>query len=218
VKNRPVGASPRVSPTVQYDAYTFDPTLNVQALVEAAVGRIDDMMAAEARRVNEANNAERRRVDEQLALRDDYAKQLREAESKRIDAIRAVDVAAVAVASERAAQSAQVLANQVSASAETLRTLVASTAVTVAQQLAQVSSQLSDRISQLEKSSYEGIGKGRLADPMQLELLAEVKAMKATQHVTTGAAGGQKEVWGWLAAAVGVAVGIGGLVFALMKR
>lgn len=130
----------------------IDPTKNVLQLVEAAVKRADDLAAAEARRVNEI-----------MDLRAEYTEKLSLAESKRIDAIRAVDVNAVAIASERAAAQAAVLQNQVNASAEALRSLVATTAAAIAQQLSQLTSQFNDRIAALEKSQYEirGTGAGR---------------------------------------------------------
>jgi len=62
-----------------------DPTENVRNLMSQELRRIDDLMHAEQKRVNE-----------QLQLRSDYASKLDEAEAKRIDAIRAVDVGAVA--------------------------------------------------------------------------------------------------------------------------
>ena len=128
---------------------TRDPTENVRELVNLELRRIDDLMMAEQKRVNE-----------QLQLRADYNTKLGEAEAKRIDAIRAVDVGAVAVANERATAQAAVLANQVAASAETLRALVAATAATQAQQLATLTTQLTDRLSSLEKSQYESKGTG----------------------------------------------------------
>lgn len=133
------------------------------------------------KRLDEKIDSLSNRLDAELKLRAEYAIQLSIAEAKRIDAIRAVDVNAVAVANERASASALVLASQVSASAETLRTLVAATAATVAQQLAQVSSGINDRISALEKSQYEGAGK------------------------TTGG----KDVWGYIAAGIAVIIAIG---------
>jgi len=95
-----------------------------------------------------------------------------ETETRRIDAIRAVDVAAVGIASEKAAAQAVVLANQVVASAETLRTLVATTDARVAQQLQQVSSQLTDRISLLEKSQYEIQGRSGISSPLLMTIAA----------------------------------------------
>lgn len=127
----------------------IDPTYNTRKIVDQAVVHLQDLM-----------NAESRRVNEQLALRAEFNEKLSVAESKRIDAIRSVDVQAVSVANERSAAQATVLANQVAASAETLRALVAQTAVTLANQLAQLTTQLTDRIGGLEKSQYEHKGSG----------------------------------------------------------
>jgi len=133
----------------------LDPTANVLALVDAAVKRINDLQQSEIRR-----------IDEILDLRAQFAERLQIAESKRIDSIRAVDVAAVAVASERAAAQATVLANQVVVSADALRALVASTAASVALQLQQMQTQLTDRLSLLEKAQYEGKGRAGLSAPL----------------------------------------------------
>jgi len=174
----------------------IDPTANVISLTEAAVKRLDDLRDAESRRVNELREAESRRIDEQAALRAEYADKLAVAEAKRIDAIRAVDVNAVAVASQRQSDQATVLANQVVQSAEALRSLVATTAAAQQQASQQITGALSDRISQLEKSSYEGAGKG------------------------TGA----KNLWAILAVAIGllatlfmVAIAVGGVIVAVAK-
>src|ERR1035437_5398164 len=124
-----------------------DPTANVLALGEAAVQRINDLQDAatlrieslrelDNKRIDDLRIAEARRLDEQAALRELYHDKLSLAESKRIDAIRAVDVNNVSVASERAAAQATVLANQVTISADALRALVASTATTMAAQQA----------------------------------------------------------------------------------
>lgn len=138
----------------------IDPTANVIALTEAANLRQDDLRAAESRRIDELRAAESRRLDEQARIRAEYEEKLSIAEAKRIDAIRAVDVNAVAVASQRQADQATVLANQVVQSAEALRALVATTATAQQQASQQITGALSDRITQLEKSSYEGAGKG----------------------------------------------------------
>lgn len=149
-----------------------DPTSNVLMLVEAAVKRLDDLRIAEATRINEV-----------MTLHQTYGEKLTQAEAKRIDAIRAVDVAAVATASERANQQATVLANQVTVSAETLRTLVATTADGVAK-----------RIAALEQAQYENVGKGRVSDPIMETLLTEVKAMRGTSKA------GISQVIGWIVA------------------
>lgn len=120
------------------------------------------------------------RIDAELKLRSEHAIQLSIAEAKRIDAIRSVDITAVAIANDRAVASAVVLAAQVASSAETLRTLVAQTAQTVAGQLATMSSAINDRISALEK----------------------------TQYTTSGKDTGGKDVWGYIVAAVAVIIAI----------
>lgn len=172
-----------------------DPTINVQNLLRASIIRVDDLRDAETRRVNQLVEAEQRRIDEKLALIEKYERLLQQAEAKRIDAIRVVDVNAVSVANERAAAQAQVLANQVSASADTLRALVATTASTVAQQLAQVTGQLSDRLAVLEKSSYEGKGRESYSDPVLAQLISEVKSLRESRSEGAGRGGGMQASW-----------------------
>jgi hypothetical protein len=121
-----------------------DPTENVKALTEAANLRQDDLRQASDR----YNAAAINHVKEIVALRSGYEEKLTLAEAKRIDAIRAVDVNAVAIANERSAAAAQVLANSVS-----------SLAATIAEQQKQIVDQINVRISAVEKSQYEGQGK-----------------------------------------------------------
>ena len=174
-----------------------DPTANVQNVLREAVNRIDDLRKAETQRVNE-----------QMKLRDYFNRLLEVAEAKRIDAIRAVDVAAVAVANERATAQAAVLANQVTTSAETLRTLVATTAIAQANQLAQLTTQLTDRLASLEKAQYEGVGKGRVVDPMMNELLQEVKTLRESNATIKGTGGGMRDMWGWVIGGIATLIAI----------
>jgi hypothetical protein len=169
-----------------------DPTSNVRALVALEVKRIDDLRAAESRR-----------VDSEAALRAFYDEKLRDAESKRIDAIRSVDVNAVAVANERANAQAAVLASQVQASAEALRALVASTSATVAQQFNQVTAQIQERLAALEKSSYEGQGRSAYTDPALTALLAEVRTLSAARAQSSGTSQGANAVVGYIFAGLG---------------
>lgn len=149
--------------------HTLDPTKNALTYVDAAVKRLDDLRDAEARRVNE-----------QIALRAEFAKQLAEAEAKRIDAIRAVDVNAVGVATERATGQAAVLQNQVNQSAETLRSLVESKASTLATQTAQVTGQLSERLTVVEKAQNVTSGAKDISTPMLATIVGAVAAVGAT--------------------------------------
>ena len=208
----------------QSEGQSNDPTFNVRLLLDEAIQRIDDLNEAkffridakiidEVSRNTERFESEAKRVDELLKLRAESALQLSIAETKRLDSVRSVDVAAVSVAAERAAQQAVVLANQVSASADTLRALVASTATTVAQQLAVISNQLSDRLSVLEKSNYEGIGKGRATDPQLLDLISEVKNLRESKSNLQGKGDGMYLGWGILIGLIGVV----GILFGIMK-
>lgn len=167
-----------------------DPTENVSALITLANERSDNLRAMEIRRIDDLILAESRRVDDQIELRANYSTRLAEAEAKRIDAIRAVDVGAVAVANERATAQAAVLANQVSASAEALRALVAATAATQAQQLATLTTQFTDRLSSLEKSQYENKGSGS----------------------------GMKEMYAWIFAGIMGLVTIGSVIFQVLRH
>lgn len=157
--------------------------------------RVDSLMAAERLRVNEAAEslrretslaaiylekitlAESKRIDERQELRSAHSKELADAETHRIDAIRAVDVAAVATAQTASQAAANVLATQLTATADTLRALVASTASTVAAQLQQISETITTRLANLERTSYEGAGKSTRDDPQIVALVTQVAAL-----------------------------------------
>lgn len=192
-----------------------DPTANVKDMLWGATTRIDDLREAETRRVNEVMLAESRRVDdsikaerhrvnEQMSLRAEYGRLLETAEAKRIDAIRAVDVAAVAIANERATAQAAMLATQLVQSDQTSRALVATTAAAMATQLAQITTQLTDRLASLEKAQYEGVGKGRIIDPLMDDLLAEVKLLRNADATTKGKSRGMGDMWGWVIGGIAV--------------
>ena len=147
--------------------------------------RLDERIDALSNEIQAIAN----RIDAELKLRSEHAGQLSIAEAKRIDAIRSVDITAVAIANDRAVASAVVLAAQVASSAETLRTLVAQTAQTVAGQLATMSSAINDRISALEKTQYTSSGKDT----------------------------GGKDVWGYIVAAIATVIAIGSFLMPHLK-
>lgn len=125
-----------------------DPTANVRELVDAAIRRQDDLREAESRHVREI-----------AVLRAEYAEQLRHAETERINAIRAVDVAAVQQASQVSATQASTLAAQVATSAETLRTQVAAAATAATVALAAALEPIQKDIADLRRAQYEAQGK-----------------------------------------------------------
>lgn len=207
----------------------IDPTTNVLSLVEAAVKRIDDLRIAETKRTDdlrltiieratELREAESRRLTEQLVLRSEYTEKLSAAEAKRIDAIRAVDVAAVAVAAERASQQANVLATQVATSAETLRTLVASTAAQVAGQLQQVSQQFTERLAALEKAAYTGEGRSRITDPQLDQLANQMRGLIEAQSQGAGRSAGMSSSWGVVVSAVSMLVALASILFVALRH
>ena len=155
--NRPPQDPPE--PVQRNETGAIDPTANVLALVDAAVTRINDLQSAEFRR-----------IDQVMKLSAEFNEKLSVAEAKRIDAIRAVDVTAVSVASERASAQAAVLATNLAATSEALRALIAATAQAGAAQLQQLQVQMTDRISLLEKAQYEGKGRGSLSAPLLMVL------------------------------------------------
>lgn len=184
-----------------------DPTENVKALSEAAGKRQDDLREKD----KEISDIKHEHQKEMAALRSEcehgqaaLRSQLADAEAKRIDAIRAVDVNAVAVASERQAAAAQVLANQVAQSADALRTLVSTTATATAEQNRQQLAQITDRLSVVEKSQYEGRGKESYTDPMLTKLSAEMERMMAIMSSNTGKAEATKDYTGYIIAAIGI--------------
>jgi hypothetical protein len=125
----------------------IDPTANVTAILEAAVKRQDDL-----REAHEKFTAEMRKQ------REFYERELRLAEAKRIDAIRAVDVGAVARAAEVSSAQATTLAAQVSVSAETLRTQVAAAASAQAIALAAALEPIRKDIADLRQVQYQNQG------------------------------------------------------------
>src|ERR1700693_1952297 len=156
---------------------TIDPTKNVEALVAAGLKAQDDLRAAVKELFQAKLEADDKvailrqevlttkieKLDSEARLSREYLEKLAIAEKQRIDAIRAVDVNAVTVASQRTsegvaalatqtAQSAEVLRNQGTQSAEALRALVASTAAAAATTQQQLVGALSARITTLEQA------------------------------------------------------------------
>ena len=180
--------SPQPGPSV--DALgnpAIDPTKNVLDLVEAAVTRLDDLFAQDQGHRKEIDAIRQTHALEIRALQKD----LREAESARINAIRAVDVGAVQRAAEVQADVATALANQVALSAETLRNMVSDTATATATALQTTIAPILTAVEELRRAQYEAQG-------------------QKTQVVESRAAGGSFGMW------VGVAVGGLALFFSIV--
>jgi len=154
-----------------------DPTPNTLRLIDVTVNGLAGLF-----------NSEVRRVDERFVMFSDYMKELRIAESKRLDAAREVDATAVRVANDRANATATTLATQVSNFNDAQRALVNATAEAVAKNLLQVASQINDSakeeqrqqqlkndaflasIALIQKTQNESQGRSGLSIPLLLAL------------------------------------------------
>jgi len=142
-----------------------DPTANVLQLVEAAIQRQDDLRMAEKEHVaevlrlrGEQRSHDLAHMSEVVTIRARYDEQLRDAEAKRIDAIRAVDVGAVAAAAAVQTTQASTLAAQVATSAEALRNQVAAAASAQTVALAAALEPIIKDIADLRRAQYEAQG------------------------------------------------------------
>jgi hypothetical protein len=125
----------------------FDPSRNVDALVDAANRRQDDLRILTAQHLRELTQLDR-----------DHAKEMRSAESERINAILAENAGNVQRAAEVQLAQQQALAAQVAASAETVRTQMTATAATVAETLRTTVAPMQARIEELSRAQYETQG------------------------------------------------------------
>jgi 1,6-anhydro-N-acetylmuramate kinase len=131
-----------------------DPTENVKALSEASAKRQDDLRHAQNELIQE-KIAHLRDILDQGRL---HAREIRDIETKRLDAIRQVDVLNQSIAAARAETAIQTLAATTLASAEALRTTVATTERTLAAQAARDAAAVNERLSALERNLSSGAG------------------------------------------------------------
>ena len=177
------GGGGSLGPAVDRDGGSVvDPTPNVLRLVESETRRQDDL-----------RNMQDGHLAEGLRTNAAHAKEIRLAETARIDAIRAVDVGAVNRAAEVASTRATTLAGQVANSAETLRTQVAAAATAAAVALAAALDPIQKDIADLRRAQYEAQG---------------VK----TQTVET--AGGSRA---WIGLAIAGIVGVSGFLLGIVS-
>lgn len=246
IKDNP-GTKPNEAPPL------VDPTKNVLDLVGAAIARQDDLRTViqgftqkqfdTTEKLNELRYKQTQELAAALAnkladeakLRSDYSDRLAIAEAKRIDAIRAVDVNAVAVANERAtatatalaktvADSALVLSAQVTRQADDLRVLVKTTADesnrNLQQQFSAITTQaiaLSTRITSLEQSGAEGKGKQTVADPALIALVQEVRTLAQRDQSRTGVDTGRNDTIYIIAALFMGLLALGGFLMNVFK-
>lgn len=196
---------------------TYDPSENVKALQEASNKRQDDLrlqnekfLFAEVKHVKELAKLLAKHGKENAELRSVYEEKIALSEKGRIDAIRAVDVNAVALANEKQSAAAVILANEVTKSADTLRTLVATTASAAEAQQRQLSEQINKRLTDLEKALNESRGRGLVADPMMEKLFEKIDSMNGTRRE------GISSVWVAVIGVFGILGTISAIIFGIM--
>lgn len=177
-------------PQQQVPPWWTDPTKNVESLVEAAMQRQDDLREMEARHVREIIERDARHARETNSLRDQKDSELRQAETARIDAIRAVDVGAVNRAAEVAATQAGALAAQLIATAEASRVQVAAAASASVTSLAAALEPIQKDIRDLRDAQSRGQG-GK-------EQVTETREVHGDRRLDTG------QLISWIIAATAI--------------
>lgn len=134
-----------------------DPTANVYALVAAETQRQNDLRAALEERIADGGQ----HIRELLALDRAHAAEIRDLETKRLDAIRAVDQAQIQRAAEVQATAALALQAQVVTSAETVRTQQATFAQSFTDALTNAIKPLTDTLAVVQQQ--QNLQAGELA-------------------------------------------------------
>jgi len=138
--------------------FVVDPTLNVRGLVDSAVRRQDDLRKSDHDHMRETVRMQAAFDQKMRHTVQKYQAKLDAAESKRIDAIRMVDVSAVAAAAAVQETRANTLAGQVALSADAMRATVAATAQAAQEGLTRALDPIQKDIAELRKAQYEAAG------------------------------------------------------------
>jgi hypothetical protein len=182
------------SPGIAVDASggaVIDPTANVLDLVDAAVKRQDDLRGASERYVE----ARLQHLEDMASLRAEHAKEIRDLDTKRLDATRAVDISAGATEAKRSLDAIQTLATQ-----------TLNTASTIATSNAEIVTAMTARIAALEKSSYEGAGKDAGPSAQTKEIIAAISALALKDSSRTGGGEGIRQLMGYIITAASLAL------------
>lgn len=210
-------------PTTPCEHTVIDPTVNVGNLVDAAVGRQDDLrqsdhnhmretvrlQASFEQKMRDTVQAYQEKLDTAAAT---YQEKLDGAESKRIDAIRQVDVSAVAAAAAVQETRANTLAGQVALSADAMRVQVAATAQASQEGLTRALSPLQAAIDELRRAQYEAVGQKaqvietRSAAEDMKPLVDAIALLTKAQNAAQGASSNSELTWGRVLGALGILV------------
>lgn len=194
----------------------YDPSRNVEALVEAESRRQDDLRAA-AKELSDTKHIHEQEIS---TLREEYQEKLQHAESGRLDSIRQVDREEVAKTAVSANTAIAVLAKQTTDLAVMLDKKVADTATATEQRNSTANADFNKRIAALELSSSEGKGKQTVADPQMEKLASLVEILARNQAAGAGKSEGVHTSWLILLGVVsllGGLFGIAGVLYAVLK-
>jgi hypothetical protein len=211
-EEEPDGAARRPGPGVDRDGRpVVDPTRNVLDLVTAAIQRQDDLRRAESRHLRElvevrsAYDLQLREADRYVAsVTSSYEDRLRNKETQRLDAIRAVDVANVESARQVAEARANTLATQQQASADALRNQVEQARITTADALAQTVAPLQKAIEDLRQAQYQQQGE----KTSKVETSSSDRDAIAVEQARISAGQSRMQLIALVIAAIVLAVGI----------
>lgn len=132
----------------------IDPTVNVKEKLEDTVRRLDDLASMRAVH-HDALEGQRRYYE---GLLRDAEQGRRQAEKDRLDAIRIIDVTAVARAAQEQNERAQQLAAQLQATAEANRVQVAAAATAFRAELVSTIDPIQKRLEEISRTQYEQQG------------------------------------------------------------
>lgn len=201
----------------------IDPSKNVSDQFAREIKRIDDLREAEGRLRDEQN----RHVREMAEERERSAEVRAMAETARVNAIRAVDVAAGAATAAQLDTAVQKNATTTQTTADNLRATTEATARAMAAQLSAFQESVNTRLTSLERSRDEDKGRAAYSDPQIVQLVDEVKSLRLGRSTDTGQQQGISAVWGWILGGIALLggglgiiatlIGIGTAVYAMAK-
>lgn len=184
-----------------------DPTKNVLDLVDAAVQRIDNLSELQAQLLDEKIRRMEREwihLDEIGKLREQHNREMRDSESRRVDANRSTDLAAVGTNAAQSLAAVNVLAETARSTAETLRTQAANMASAAATATDRLVTPLAERLAALEKIINIGQGRSAGPDPQMAEMSQMMQKLLLQNTRGTGRGEGLNLAWVLLLGAVGL--------------
>ena len=203
----------------RYGNPVIDPTKNVETALQTAVERLDDLRKAERK----ITKSELRRFDEALGfmremneLRATHSKEMRAAETERLNAIRQVDREDVNKTAAAAQTAIAALATNTTLLADTLRNQVASVAQAAAEQNTAANAEVSKRLLALELTSSEVKGRSTYTDPALTEMVSELRALRTASTIGVGKSQGVSMIGSIvIGAAIVLSMVIGAATFVL---